>query len=45
MPATLLCAQFTDKELTLRKQARADARPTLPIRPPPPGHWRWPSAR
>jgi hypothetical protein len=30
MPAVLLCAQFTDKELTLRMQTRAGARPTLP---------------
>jgi hypothetical protein len=30
MPATLLCARFTDTELTLRTQARADARPTPP---------------
>src|SRR5215204_831938 len=30
MPAALLCAQITDKELTLRTQARAEARRTLP---------------
>jgi Family of unknown function (DUF6459) len=30
MPAALLCAHFTDKELTLRTQARTGARPTLP---------------
>jgi hypothetical protein len=30
MPATLLCAQLTDHELTLRRQARTDARHTLP---------------
>jgi hypothetical protein len=30
MPAALLCAQFTDKELTLRTQARTGARRTLP---------------
>jgi len=29
MSATLLCAHFTDTELTLRTQARAAARPTL----------------
>jgi hypothetical protein len=29
MPATLLYAQFTDKELALREQARAAARQTL----------------
>ena len=28
LPAVLLCAQFTDKELTLRTQTRAGARPT-----------------
>jgi hypothetical protein len=32
MPAALLCAHFTDKELALHEQARADARPTLPQR-------------
>jgi hypothetical protein len=30
MPATLLCARFTDQELALRKQARPGVRPTLP---------------
>jgi hypothetical protein len=30
MPAALLCAQLTDQELTLRKQARTEARRTLP---------------
>jgi hypothetical protein len=30
MPATPLCARFTDQELALRKQARTGARPTLP---------------
>jgi hypothetical protein len=43
MPAALLSVQFTDKELTLRKQARAAARRTLldpAVRP-----WPWPSAR
>ena len=30
MPAALLCAQSTDQELALRKQARIDARRTLP---------------
>jgi hypothetical protein len=30
MPATLLCARFTDQELALRKQARTGVRPTLP---------------
>jgi hypothetical protein len=30
MPAALLCAQFTDKELTLRTQGRTSARRTLP---------------
>jgi hypothetical protein len=30
MPATLLRAQLTDKELTLRTQARAEARRALP---------------
>ena len=30
MPAALLCAQFTDKELVRRQQARGAARPTLP---------------
>jgi hypothetical protein len=30
MPAALLCAHLTDQELTLRKQARAAARHTLP---------------
>jgi hypothetical protein len=30
MPAALLCAQFTDKELSLRQQARMSARRTLP---------------
>jgi hypothetical protein len=30
MPTALLCARFTDKDLTLRTQARAGARPTLP---------------
>ena len=30
MPATLLCARFTDQELALRKQARTGVRPTMP---------------
>lgn len=30
MPAVLLCAHFTDQELTQRKQARTGARRTLP---------------
>jgi hypothetical protein len=30
MPAALLSARFTDQELALRKQARTDARRTLP---------------
>jgi hypothetical protein len=30
MPTTLLRAHLTDQELTVRKQARTDARRTLP---------------
>jgi len=39
MPAVLLCAHFTDQELTQRKQARTGAAAPCPTRPPPPGPW------